>query len=94
MNFAPVLTLEDLDSLDDDEMLEGFLSAERGDPEPGVNRGRAFWHGWRTRMMDLGEIEIDAGHRGLARAYVARQRARACPDTPVDASIGMAEKEP
>lgn len=76
MNFAPVSTLTDLDSLDDEQMLEGHLSAERGDPEPGQNRGRSFWHGWRTRMMDLGEIEIDDIHRELVEAFVARQRAQ------------------
>ncbi len=76
MNFAPVATLEDLDGLDEALMLEGHLSAERGDPEPGPNRGRSFWHGWRTRMMDLGEIEIDDIHRGLVKDWVARNRER------------------
>jgi hypothetical protein len=73
-NFETVKTLADLDSLDIDEVVEGHLSAERGDPEPGPNRGRAFWHGWRTRMMDLGEIEIDDDHRRLVKAYVVRDR--------------------
>lgn len=76
LKFAPVATLEDLDTLDEQQMVDGHLSAERGDPEPGPNRGRSFWHGWRTRMMDLGEIEIDETHRELVRRYVARQRER------------------
>lgn len=74
MNYAPVLTLEDLDSLDVGEMGDGYLSAQRGDPEPGQNRGRAYWHGWRCRMMDYGELPIDAGHRRLVSQWVARQR--------------------
>jgi hypothetical protein len=65
MNFAPVTTKADLMTLDPDEITAGYMDAQRGDPEPGVNRGRAYWHGWRNRMMDLGEIEIDAGHRRL-----------------------------
>lgn len=65
MNFSPVRTKADLLSLSADEIKSGYLETERGDPEPGVNRGRAYWHGWRTRMMDLGEIEIDADHRAL-----------------------------
>jgi len=73
--FAPVTTLADLDSLDLGDVIEGHRSAERGDPEPGENRGRSFWHGWRTRMMDLGEIEIDDAHRALVRAYVGRDGA-------------------
>ncbi len=38
-NFEPVRTLADLDTLDSNEIIEGYLSAERGDPEPGLNRG-------------------------------------------------------
>jgi hypothetical protein len=34
--------MADLDSLDDALIVEGYLSAERGDPEPGPNRGRSF----------------------------------------------------
>ncbi|WP_205668218.1 hypothetical protein [Bradyrhizobium manausense] len=74
MNFKPVVTLADLDSLNQDLVAEAYISAKRGDPEPGSNRGRAYWHGWRCRMMDLGEISIDDGHRRLVRAYVERLR--------------------
>ncbi len=65
MNFAPVTTKADLLSLDADEITAGYAEAQRGDPEPGINRGRAYWHGWRNRMMDLGVIEIDERHRRL-----------------------------
>jgi hypothetical protein len=74
MNFAPIATLADLDTLDETEVIDGYMSAERGDPEPGANRGRAFWHGWRCRMMDLHEIPIDDVHRGLVRELHQRQR--------------------
>lgn len=74
MNFEPVATLADLDSLDHDQIFEGYVSAERGDPEPGPNRGRAYWHGWRMAMIDMGEIEIDATHRVLVHEYVKRQK--------------------
>ncbi len=69
--FAPVTTLEDLDSLDDDEVTAGYSETERGDPEPGENRGRAYWHGWRVKMMDLGEIEIPDYHRRLVHESVS-----------------------
>jgi hypothetical protein len=74
MNFAPVTTFDDLDGLDHDQVVEGYMSAERGDPEPGPNRGRSYWHGWRCRMMDYGEIEIDDGHRNLVREYLEHER--------------------
>lgn len=73
MKFAPVSTLTDLESLDSDQVMEGYRSAERGDPEPGPNRGRSFWHGWRNRMTDKGAIEHDQAARDLAREYVAAQ---------------------
>ena len=72
--FAPVRTLDDLNSLSEAAMVEGYLSAEEGDPEPGENRGRAFWHGWRNRMMDRGLIPHDDAARQLASEYVARNR--------------------
>lgn len=74
MKFEPVSTLADLDSLDQNQVLEGYASAERGDPEPGPNRGRSYWHGWRNRMMDLGQLPIDEASRNLAREFVAARR--------------------
>lgn len=78
MNFAPVTDLWELDSLDHDQVVEGYASAERGDPEPGPNRGKSFWHGWRCRMMDMGEIPIDDAHHKLIKEWVERQ-SRAAP---------------
>jgi hypothetical protein len=75
MTFQPVRTLSDLATLNDDDILEGYRSAERGDPEPGENRGRSFWHGWRNRMIDLGEIPADEASGQLAREYIASMRA-------------------
>jgi hypothetical protein len=77
MNFEPVKTKADLDSLDQADVLEGYMSAERGDPEPGPNRGRAFWHGWRNRMIDLGQIPSDDASRQLVKEVVEAMRAEA-----------------
>lgn len=74
MKFVPVSSLSDLESLDEDMIVDGYRSAERGDPEPGPNRGRAFWHGWRNRMIDLGELPGDEASRQLAHEYVHRAR--------------------
>lgn len=75
MNFDPVRTKADLDTLDDDEIVEGYRSPQRGDPEPGSNRGRAYWHGWRCAMMDLCQMPIDDAARQLAREVVRGRRA-------------------
>ena len=70
----PVTTLEELDELDEAEMIDGYISAERGDPEPGDNHSRSYHHGWRTRMMDLKEIEVPENHRELVRLWVKRNK--------------------
>ena len=75
-NFEPVRTLAELDELDKRDILEGYLSAERGDPEPGPNRGKAFWHGWRNMMMDLGAIKMDRAALRLAGEWLERERKR------------------
>jgi hypothetical protein len=72
--FTPVRTVDDLHSLDHAEVLEGYMSAERGDPEPGPNRGRAYWHGWRNRMIDMGALPPDDASRALVRDYINRQK--------------------
>ena len=75
MKFAPVRTKADLDNLSETDIIEGYLSAERGDPEPGENRGRAFWHGWRNRMMDIGVLPQDDASRQLVREVLAANKA-------------------
>jgi len=72
MTHEPVTTLDELDALNPFEMIEGHCGAERGDPEPGGNHSRSYHHGWRTRMMDLGELPIPAEHRLLVRALLHR----------------------
>lgn len=67
-NRIPVFTLDDLDSLDKDEIIEGycdgFINELCGD-----NRSRSFWHGWRNGMMDAGFMEMDEASRSLAHEY-------------------------
>lgn len=76
MKHPLVTSLEVLLSLDRDEMVAGHTSAERGDPEPGMNHSLAYCHGWRTRMYDLGVLEIPSEHRWLVHDYVVWQRSR------------------
>ena len=80
--FNPVRTKADLDSLNSADILEGYASAERGDPEPGENRGRAFWHGWRNRMIDLGVLPSDDAARQLAHEVVMAARVQKWLDDP------------
>ena len=65
--FAPVETLADLDTLDGDEILEGYLFAINNpdSPEPGSDRSRSFWHGWRNGKTDKGRAELDVHQQRL-----------------------------
>ena len=51
--FAPVRTLADLDSLSHEEIYEGYRDGLGGEPEPGNNRSRSYWHGWRNGHNDI-----------------------------------------
>jgi hypothetical protein len=70
--FQPVATLADLETLDATEISAGYREFERGDPEPGPNRGRAYWHGWRNAAMDAGQIERDAAAWQLVHEVAPR----------------------
>lgn len=71
---APITTLAEWDALDDGEVLAGHIGAEKGDPEPGGNHSRSYHHGWRTRMMDMGEILRPPEHDRLVRGVMDRNR--------------------
>lgn len=68
--FKPVATRADLDTLNADEILAGYREFRKGDPEPGPNRGRGYWHGWRNAARDHGQIEGDAAMASLAEELV------------------------
>jgi hypothetical protein len=74
MNFEPVRTLVDLYSLDHEEIFAGYTEYRPGDPEPGPNRGRAYWHGWRNAAMDHRELPLDEASAQLAHAVCPKGR--------------------
>lgn len=70
----PVTTLADLDSLDSAEIAEGYRDGADGEPEPGGNRSRSYWHGWRNGRVDRGHAKKDAAQAELARVWLQRER--------------------
>jgi hypothetical protein len=82
MSFKPVRTLDDLNTLDDDDILAGYREYSPFDPWPGENRGRAYWHGWRNRAIDCRVIPSDSASTALAQEYLKHERARLRPDPP------------
>lgn len=66
MTREPVITAEELATLDDGEILEGYWDGLDGDAEPGDNRSKAYWHGWRNGRNDRGH-KVDPAQRLLIR---------------------------
>jgi hypothetical protein len=67
--FAPVETILDFRQLDDGDTLEGYFDGFHGSPEPGSDRSRAFWHGWRNGRVDAGLAEPDCAQRALEQEF-------------------------
>lgn len=76
MAYAPVRTVEGLETLDEKEIVEGYLDAAKDDPEPGPNRSRSYWHGWRNGMVDNGFRKGDTAMAELAHEVVVTGRHR------------------
>lgn len=64
----PVRTVADLDTLDLDEVREGYQDGREGFP-CGENRSRSYWHGWRNGCVDSGRAEKDAAQAQLAHDW-------------------------
>ena len=74
---GPVVTLDELDALDQAEIIEGYWDGYDNGPRPSGNRSKAYWHGWRNGMVDGKHAEPDPAQRAQVRAVIARDRARA-----------------
>ncbi|TAL90930.1 MAG: hypothetical protein EPN62_00930 [Candidimonas sp.] len=72
--FQPIRTKSDLALLDDNEMLAGYYSGLDGSSEPGTDKSRSFWHGWRNGHVDRGLAPVDAAQSQLAREVVGTYR--------------------
>lgn len=66
----PVSTVAELETLDERDILHGYLAGLNGRDEPGVEFNRAYWHGWRNGMRDKGRIPGDAAMAALAHEIV------------------------
>lgn len=69
INF-PAQTYSDVESMDTDKVVSGYLSGLNGGPEPS---DRDEWHGWRNGMVDCGKMQADDSQRKIAKEYVHKQ---------------------
>jgi ribosome modulation factor len=65
--FRPVSTKSDLECLDEDEMVSGYRDGLNGGSEPGSDKSRSYWHGWRNGMTDKGFNPGDEAQASLAQ---------------------------
>ena len=68
---TPITDPAELTGLDDAETVEGYMDGHNGEPEPGDNRSKSYWHGWRNGSIDGGHREKDAAAAELARRVIA-----------------------
>lgn len=73
--YKAISTAAELETLNSIEALDGYLSGLRNDPEPGSDKSKSFWHGWRNGMADKGRIPIDSAMRNLAEEIVRISKA-------------------
>lgn len=72
--FEPVAHKSDLDNLDSDDMLAGYMAGLINSTEPGSAYSRSYWHGWRNGMADKGRLPHDYAMRNLAEEVVRHHK--------------------
>jgi len=73
--YQPLSTISELAVLDGDDCVAGYCAGLDGAPEPGSDRSKSYWHGWRNGMMDSGRMPHDEASRKLAAEFVRKLRA-------------------
>lgn len=68
--FKPVETVADLSCLDDDEIVAGYCGGLSCSDEPGSDKSRGYWHGWRNAQIDRGRMPPDVHSQRLVREYL------------------------
>ena len=68
--FFPPKSIDDINDMNDDELVEGYLAGLYGGNEPRDSRSK--WTGWRNGMVDSGRRKIDDAQRQVARQFVSR----------------------
>lgn len=65
--YQPVRTKQELEMLDKKEMVAGYLEGLQGSSQPGSDKSKSFWHGWRNGRVDGGHDATDGAQQQLAR---------------------------
>jgi len=73
--WTPVMSAAELAVLDPDETMAGYRAGLENAPEPGSDRSRSYWHGWRNGRVDGGHAQPDLAQQMVAREYLGYRRA-------------------
>lgn len=73
--YAPITTAAELDLTDSDDVIAGYYAGRDGAREPGSDKSKSYWHGWRNGMMDTSRMPQDDASRALAGSFVRTRRA-------------------
>lgn len=73
--FQPISTAAELDLLDIDDIVDGYRAGLRGASEPGSDKSRSYWHGWRNGMVDTNRMPMDWAMWALVEEHIRRKRA-------------------
>ena len=70
-----VSTIDAFRSLDEGEMLCGYLDGFHGGTLPPHGCSRSYLHGWRNGMIESDRLAPDAAYMELQRAFAVGKRA-------------------
>lgn len=65
------MTLEELDKMDDQEIVRGYMQSRAGYVLSG-EESKAFIHGWKNGQVDFHGTKPDESQMDLARQFVKR----------------------
>ena len=68
-NYPHVRTIEDFHTLDESDVLIGYMDGFAGGPAPVANHSRSYCHGWRNGMVDGCQLQPDADQVALTHAF-------------------------
>jgi hypothetical protein len=69
--FKSAATVADFRTLDEADMLLGYMDGFDGLPPPGSGSSRSFFHGWRNGMVDAGHLDPNSAQLALAEEFSA-----------------------
>ena len=69
--YMPVATIEEFRTLDEAEILLGYLAGVEGQPIASSSVSRSFHHGWRNGLVDAGLSDALPAQIALADEFRA-----------------------